>query len=208
MREIVDSHTDVQRGGQQNAPADAPDRSRQAPRQDPDPSPFRDNKAEAPTESGPDLHPSTKRSGHDRRGRFAKGNTESLKHGRWSAAAAHALLPEQIETLAMLADREAAVLVDLGGGDELSTFERDLVTRYQQLDAVAAFNAPRMLSGRAAVRNQARDTFMACVDRQLKIIGLLGLRRRQKHIGELSLQDFLATQDHDDQDRHATEAER
>ena len=144
------------------------------------------------TVPSPDHQPSGKRPGHDRRGRFTRGNTASLKHGRWSAAAAKALLPEQAEVLASLAQHATAIFADLGGEEELSTFEKDLVRRYQQLDAIAEFNAVRMLSARAAQRREARDAFMNAIDRQLKIIAQLGLRRRQKDVGALSLDEYIA----------------
>jgi hypothetical protein len=108
-------------------------------------------------------------------------------------AVAKALLPEQREVLEMFAEREAALLVDLGGAEELTTFERDLVRKYQQLDAIAEYNAARMLSPRAAVRREARDAYMLAIDRQLKIIAQLGgPRRRQKSIGDLSIGEYLA----------------
>jgi hypothetical protein len=52
-----------------------------------------------------------------------------------STSVARALLPEQTEQLALLAEKEAALIADLGG--ELVTAERDLVRRYQQLDCLA-----------------------------------------------------------------------
>ena len=102
----------------------------------------------------------------------------------------------------MLVDREDAILVDLGGLDDLSTFERDLVQTYQELHAVRQFNAPHMLRSRASTRKAAVDTYMACVDRQLKIIQQLGLRRRQKTIADLSVTEYMAMQhahEHDDE---------
>ena len=141
-------------------------------------------------------------SGRDHKGRFAPGNRGHLIHGRYSRAVAEALTVEQRDLLATLAQHESAILGDLGGESELSTFERDLVRRYMQLDNVAMFNAPRMLASRASARREARDTFMMCADRMLKIIGLLGARRRQKNIGELSIEEYAALQPHDAHDAH------
>ncbi|MGE3511925.1 MAG: hypothetical protein AB7N65_23935, partial [Vicinamibacterales bacterium] len=106
------------------------------------------------------------------------------------------LLPEQREVLAMFAEHEAGLIADLGGESELSTFERDLVRKYEQIDAIAEFNAARLLSPRAAVRREARDTFMAAISQQLKIIGMLGLQRRAKTIDDMSLTDYLSQTEH------------
>ena len=139
--------------------------------------------------------PSGKRSGRDRHGRFSKGNRAALKHGRFSAAVARALLPEQREVLHQFAEHESALIGDLGGDCDLSTFELDMVRRYQQLHAIAEFNAARMLSTRAAQRREARDAFMAAIDRQLKIVALLGgPRRRQKDALDLSAAEYAAQQ--------------
>ena len=77
------------------------------------------------SELSPDSQPSRKRLGRDRRGRFGNGNSAALKHAKFSMAVAKALLPEQREVLEMFAEREAALLIDLGGVNELSTIERD-----------------------------------------------------------------------------------
>jgi hypothetical protein len=133
--------------------------------------------------------PSPKRTDRNRRGRFVTGNVAALKNGRFSMAVARALLPEQRETLAMLALQETSILADLGGEAELSTFERDLIRTYLQLDALAEFNAPLMFRTRAAVRRDARDAFTSAVDRKLKIIALLGARRRVRKAQ--SLEEYL-----------------
>ena len=67
------------------------------------------------SELSPDSQPSRKRLGRDRRGRFGNGNSAALKHGKFSMAVAKALLPEQREVLEMFAEREATLLIDLGG---------------------------------------------------------------------------------------------
>lgn len=127
-------------------------------------------------------------------GWFRAGNTARLKHGRYSKAVQQALLPEQAEVLRMLADKEAAILVDLGGREQLSTFELDLVTRYQQLGTVADLNAARMFASRSSVRREAREAFIAVLDRQLKIIQQLGIRRRQKDVLDLPLHEYVDSQ--------------
>jgi hypothetical protein len=127
-------------------------------------------------------------------GWFTKGNTARLKHGRFSKAVQQALLPEQAEVLRVLADKEAAILVDLGGREQLSTFELDLVMRYQQLGPVADLNAARMFASRSSVRREAREAFMAVVNLQLKIIEKLGIRRRTKDVLDLPLDAYMASQ--------------
>jgi hypothetical protein len=149
--------------------------------------------------SMPEFEPSTKRNGRDRRGKFARGNTFAVRHGRFSRAVAHALLPEQVDVLQQLADREGQILADLGGATELSLFERDLTVTYQQLHALKEFNVPSMFRSRGRVRQQAIDAFMSAIDRQLKIISQLGLKRRQKNISDLSLEEYLQTLDRSEQ---------
>jgi hypothetical protein len=178
----------VQRSGQRNAPDDVDVTSAGASalssEQRPDPALNYDPVLLRNADRVSVGEPSAKRRNQDRYGKFIRGNIAALKHGRRSRAVANALLPEQREALAMLADHEAAILVDLGGDIELSTFEKDLVRKYQQLDAIAEFNAPKMLHPRASVRKESRDTFMNAIDRMLKIIGQLGLQRRSKQITE------------------------
>ena len=145
------------------------------------------------TEAGP------KPKERDRIGRFVEGNRARLIHGRFSRAVAQALTREQREVLDTLADREAAILSDLGGSSELSQFERDLLRRYEQLHAIAEYNAPLMLRSRGRVREQAVSTYMMCVDRSLKIIGQLGIHRRQKQINDLTLEEYVSLQEQREQ---------
>jgi hypothetical protein len=116
----------------------------------------------------------------DKLGRFGPANPFRLKHRRYSKLVVHALLPEQTELLSTLAAKEAAMFADLGGKGELSTMELDLVARYQQRGNIADYNASRMLKSRPAVRREAIAAFMAAVDRQLKILNILGTARRSK----------------------------
>src|SRR5438477_239386 len=98
------SGSNVQHGGQHDADSNAARGGSGAPA--------------SLADSAPDSARTGKRAGRNRRGQFTNGNQWSLKHGRWSAAAANALHPEQRETLALLAGREAAILTDLGGASE------------------------------------------------------------------------------------------
>ena len=173
---------DVQQDGQQNADSDA-----------------------AGAVSGASASPAVPR---PNRGRFQKGNTKAGTPGRYSEAVAKALLPEQRETLAILAAHEAGIFIDLGGEDELSTFERDLVRKYQQLDALAEYNAARMFASRATVRREARETFMNALDRQLKIVNLLGAKRRSRDITDLSITDYMQQRQADTSKTDATSEPR
>jgi len=116
------------------------------------------------------------------RGRFLPGNAAALRHGRYSKAVAAALLPEQQQQLDRLAEYEAAIFADLGGAADLSTFQRDLVAKFQQLGNLADYSAARVASMRAAVRREATAVFFSAIDRQLKIIALLGVSRRSRPI--------------------------
>lgn len=164
---------EVQPGEQRNAPEDVAE------------------DAAVSADSGADSEPLTtseadalagKKSGRLKNGTFAPGNSLALKHGRYSRAVSRALLPEQRAVLATLAERESAIITDLGGEAELSTFERDLVRRYEETAALLDFTAPRLFASRPVTRREARDTFMMALDRQLKIVAQLGLRRRPKPV--------------------------
>jgi hypothetical protein len=151
-------------------------------------------KDRACAERAPDVQPTTKRHGvRDSLGRFAAGNTARLRHGRYSKAVLKALLPEQSALLDVLAAREAAMVSDLGGRDDLSQMEIDLVVRYQQLGNMADYAAARMLNSRASIRREASATFMQAVDRQLAILKMLGIARRQKQ-PRLSTREWLLSE--------------
>jgi hypothetical protein len=186
--------------------------SLQGDRDDPLANPAEDpatDPAEAPAEDpGPDLAaadtPSrNRRAKHDRLGRFTKGNTYQLKTGRYSKQVANALTTEQRALVAALVEREHSILADLGGSDVLSTFEKDLVARYMQLGNIADYNASRMLNQRAGVRKESREAFLSAVDRQLRIISLLGLARRSRDISLSPGQWLEQTARHEEEDNAA-----
>jgi len=68
-----------------------------------------------------------------------------------------------------------------------------MAEKYEQLGRVADYNAVRMMSPKPAVRREATATFMSAIDRQLKIIGLLGHQRRQRDVSTMSAREY---QDH------------
>lgn len=166
-----DDALNVQWDAQHNAPVDVATDAAVRTVSAADSGPMTTPKAEGPTVKG-----------RLRNGTFAPGNALAIKHGRYSRAVSRALLPEQRQVLATLAEREASIIADLGGEAELSTFERDLVRRYEEAAALLDFIAPRLFASRPATRREAVQTFMLALDRQLKIIQQLGLRRRAKPV--------------------------
>lgn len=124
------------------------------------------------------------------KGTFASGNSEALRHGLYSRQVREALLPEQAEARAALAEQRRAIEDDLGGTDALSQMTRDLIARYVELRLVGDFLAHQLatvgpLSGKGRTR-AACTAYLSVVDRQNKLALTLGLERRTKRIPSLT----------------------
>src|SRR5262245_41150713 len=73
-------------------------------------------------------------------GWFQPGHMRSpWKHGRRSQRVQLGLMPEQSEARALLQERVAEVLADLGGKEALSTVASGMVERHCQLEVVAEY---------------------------------------------------------------------
>jgi hypothetical protein len=122
-------------------------------------------------------------------------NPLTLKHGRYSTQVAHAERPEQSKIRAMLAEREAVIVADLGGPAALSTLQLDLIHEYQRLHAIADWLGENILNAGAltakGTKRAAVDAYLSVLDRKMRMAAALGLRRVPKDAG-LSLQDWLA----------------
>ncbi len=119
-------------------------------------------------------------------GRFTVGNTLSLKHGARSARVKAALLPEQAEALAALAEKRIGIENDRGGVEGMAVIARDMVTRYIELDNVATWLSDNLqrhgaLTGKGRQR-AALTAYLGIVDRQVRLAQLLGLERKQKPV--------------------------
>jgi hypothetical protein len=129
-------------------------------------------------------------SGRDAAGRFAPGNTASLTHGQRSERAGAELIPH---LAALLAEKEAAIVADLGGAEQLSAIRRELVARFIQSSAIAdslAVNiaAHGVLTAKGRTR-AAVTLYLQVLDRQIKLATSIGLERRQKRA--LSVGDII-----------------
>ena len=133
-------------------------------------------------------------SGRNPDGTFASGNTASLTHGARSRQVQGAQLPEQTDRSRHLAEKRAAIVTDLGGEASLSRLQLDLVDRYLELDAVAAWLGGNLVAvGPLSAKGRTRAALTAYVsvaDRVLRIAAALGLDRQQRTV---SLTEYLGT---------------
>lgn len=127
-------------------------------------------------------------------GRFLPGNTARLTHGQRSARAANALLPEQEAIRALLKEREAELLSDLGGVDLCGQVKRDGQKSYQRcwvleetLWADIERNGALTAKGR---QRAAMDALLKVMDRRVRLGLMLGLERRTKRIAGNALDYF------------------
>ena len=128
--------------------------------------------------------------GRTSRGTFAPGNAHALRHGLYSRQMREALLPEQAEARAALAEQRKAIEDDLGGADALSALTRDLVGRYVELRLVCEFLAHQLatvgpLTGKGRQR-AALTAYLAVVDRLNRLAVSLGLERKAKRVPTLA----------------------
>ena len=127
--------------------------------------------------------------GRDGRGRFSRGNVAALRHGGRSALVASGSLPEQADAVAALAEREAAILDDLGGADAVSTLAAGQVRRHVRLELIEDFCWTK-LQAESPFTGKGRSR--ACVglllqvqDRLTKSASLLGLARAARSVNPL-----------------------
>lgn len=128
-------------------------------------------------------------------GGWLRSNTGRLIHGLRSRRAHQALLPGQELQLALIAERRAELLRDMGGEDALPLTKRDVVTRFIELQTVADTLAGNLAaSGVLSTKGRQRaalTAYLSVVDRLTKLAALLGLERKVKAVP--SLDDFLKT---------------
>jgi hypothetical protein len=139
----------------------------------------------------------TDRENHDQRGRFTLANTAALTHGGTSKQL-RALIVETPAAREALDQKRAAIRADLG--EDTTTIRDDLITRYVELDVLAAWLAQNLvengvISGRGRTR-AAATLYLQVADRQIKlaqvIAQVIDLERRQKTVPRL--EDLIAAQ--------------
>jgi len=80
----------------------------------------------------------------------------------------------------------ASISIDLGGDDQLSAGERELVRRAALCGAIVADFGARWVAGQDVELNE----YLAAVNVQRRVLATLGLQRRAKDVGP-SLSDIL-----------------
>jgi hypothetical protein len=131
---------------------------------------------EAPTEEIP--------ASKENSGWFQPGNTASLRHGEHSQRVAQGQTPQQSDALALLPERTAGILADLGGKEHLSTVVLGLVERHARLELIEAYlwnnidkNGVLTAKGR---QRAALTAYLEVTDRLRRSAITLGLERRTK----------------------------
>lgn len=142
-------------------------------------------------------HPTSPALGRNGDGTFAPRNLAALKHGAYSRQVQAGALGEQAEARAVLAGREAAILTDLGGAEQVSVLATDAVARYVALQMVEDWLLANITShGPLTPKGRQRAALSALLqvgDRLTKLAAMLGLERRPKPAQ--SLADVLAGRD-------------
>jgi hypothetical protein len=144
----------------------------------------------SPALPGTEQAPEAPLEGRDpRTGRFARGHTVTLKHGRDSARVARreVMVAGQRLFAETAAAARAELEAELGAGRPLGTLQKGLIRRYLEVDACASFLAHRMMAegGPLTAKGSTRsylEHFLKLVDRQAKLAGMLGLRAPEKHV--------------------------
>jgi hypothetical protein len=106
----------------------------------------------------------------------------------------HAGLPEQADVRAMLAEREAALVLDLGGEANIGVTKRELTTRFIEASTILTFLGGNILKfGVLTTKGRQRaavGTYLQVLDRVMRLAATLGLERQAKQVP--SIEDFLA----------------
>lgn len=133
-------------------------------------------------------------------GRFATGNRARFIHGQRSRAPLQLLFPDAKQWRVLMAEREAAIVTDLGGRDALSAIALDTVRSYIEKSAIRDYLGTRLMQeGPLSPKGRQRallTAYLAVSDRVLKLATTLGLSRKTKPAQ--SIEDFLKTKGDDE----------
>ena len=132
-------------------------------------------------------------------GTFASRNATALTHGGRSEQVRAAQRPGQTEAPERLAERRAAIMADLGGEQQLSQLQRDLIERYIELDTVASWLGGHLVAeGPLTAKGRTRaalSAYVTVVDRIQRVGAALGVARRPKTVPDLTA--YLASRQAD-----------
>ena len=110
----------------------------------------------------------------------------AMKHGGRSKLVGRGLLPEQAEVLALIAEREAAILKDRGGAENVGQLTRDLVRRYLEAGLIADYLSNNIVRhGVLTTKGRTRaavNTYLHVLDRLHRIAGAIGLERAARQV--------------------------
>jgi hypothetical protein len=127
---------------------------------------------------------------------FQQGNLARLKDGRRARTALRGRFSADVE--AGLDEAEALIVDDLGGPDCVSRMAGSLLTRFLELEAIAAGLVQQVIeAGPVTPRGKQRavlTSYLGVVNQLVTIAGKLGLARRTKDLAALSPQEWLARQ--------------
>lgn len=122
-------------------------------------------------------------------GRFAARNREAMKTGLFSRQVSAGELEEQALARSALAEREAAILADLGGVDAVGVLTRDMVSRYVALQLVEDWLTGNIVErGPLTPKGHQRAALSALLqvsDRLTRLALALGLERRARAVSPL-----------------------
>lgn len=125
--------------------------------------------------------------GRDRSGKFTAGNRAALVHGGRSQAHVARLVED---ARAALAEQQQAIVADLGGADQLSTLQLDLVGRYAVAGALLSWMEDELLrTGVVTSKGRKRALFGAYavqLGNVSRLAQALGLERRVRRVRSLS----------------------
>jgi hypothetical protein len=126
-------------------------------------------------------------SNHDEStGRFKIANLAALKTGAYSRQVQAGTLAAQAEALAAMAEAQQAIVSDLGGTEDLSQLQRDMVRSYLRLGLIEDFAFANVeKSGVFTTKGAQRAvvaTLMKAIAQRSEIAKTLGLARRAKNV--------------------------
>lgn len=139
--------------------------------------------------------------------RWADGTTRpgypgpGLKHGAYSGLVAAGTLPSQAEAAAAILARQADIVADKGGSDVVGVILRGSIQRHVKLEVIETtlwdnLQKHGTLTGKGKSRAAAL-LWLQVVDRLQKSAAAIGIDRKSKDVGSMSISQYLEHQRQD-----------